>query len=102
MIPGWDLTRLNEYLRLFLGADEFERISIVSSSTGFVALTPRALADVVEAEISRLREFEDPAFTVIERVPPVDDLEGLLVRLGVLVDLVEMGSSTIVIGSGKT
>ncbi len=94
MIPGWDLTRLNEYLRLFLGADEFERISIVSSSTGFVALTPRALADVVEAEISRLREFEDPAFTVIERVPPVDDLEGLLVRLGVLVDLVEMGSST--------
>lgn len=101
MIPGWDLTRLNEYLRLFLGADEFERISIVSSSTGFVALTPRALADVVEAEISRLREFEDPAFTVIERVPPVDDLEGLLVRLGVLVDLVEMGSSTIVIGSGE-
>ncbi|PZC52685.1 type II secretory pathway, component HofQ [Mesotoga sp. TolDC] len=99
-IPGWDIARVSEYLRLFLGADDFDRISIVPSSTGFVALTPKALMEALEGEISRLREFEDPAFTVLERIPPVEDLEGLLSRLGVLVDLVSMGSSTIVIGSG--
>lgn len=99
-IPGWDIVRVSEYLRLFLGVDDFDRISIVPSSTGFVALIPRALVETVETEISRLREFEDPAFTVLERIPPVEDLEGLLSRLGVLVDLVSMGSSTIVIGSG--
>jgi len=100
-IPGWDIARISEYLRLFLGTDDFDRISIVPSSTGFVALSPRALIESVEAEIFRLREFENPAFTVLERIPPVDDLEGLLSRLGVLVDLVSMGSSTIVIGSSE-
>ena len=100
-IPGWDLARVSEYLRLFLGVDDFERISIMTSSSGFVALTPIVLAEVVKAEISRLREFEDPAFAVFDRIPPVDDLEGLLARLGVMVDLAKMGSSTIVIGSGE-
>ncbi len=100
-IPGWDLARVSEYLRLFLGVDDFERISIMTSSSGFIALTPIVLAEVVKAEISRLREFEDPAFAVFDRIPPVDDLEGLLARLGVMVDLAKMGSSTIVIGSGE-
>jgi hypothetical protein len=62
----------------------------MTSSSGFIALTPIVLAEVVKAEISRLREFEDPAFAVFERIPPVDDLEGLLARLGVMVDLAKM------------
>jgi len=98
-IPGWTTEDFGQYARFFLGADDFARISILESVGGYVILTPLDLKEPIESEVERIRKFEDPEFVVKEKLPPVEDLTGLLARLGVVVDLVPMGSSAIIIGS---
>ncbi len=98
-IPGWTTEDFGQYARFFLGADDFARISILESVGGYVVLTPLDLKEPIESELERIRKFEDPEFVVKEKLPPVEDLTGLLARLGVVVDLVPMGSSAIIIGS---
>ncbi|MDI9368040.1 MAG: type II secretory pathway, component HofQ, partial [Thermotogota bacterium] len=98
-IPGWTAEDFGQYTRFFLGADDFARISILESLAGYVVLTPLDLKEPIESEVERIRGFEDPEFVVKEKLPPVEDLTGLLARLGIIVDLVPMGSSAIIIGS---
>jgi hypothetical protein len=74
VVPGWNDAKYASYFMDFLGEDDFSRISITPSSSGYIVVGPLEVISRLVAEADRLAGIEDPFFVIETSLPAIDQL----------------------------
>jgi len=99
-IPGWDTTRLSAYLGVVFG-EKAEEISLVQTSKGYILNAPGSMASAIGEEFERLSRIENPSYSIETRMPNITEIDSLLARLGIIVDILQVEDYSVVVGSSE-
>ncbi|MDI3523327.1 type II and III secretion system protein [Kosmotoga sp.] len=98
-LPGWDDEKFNTYLESYLGEEAYKRIKIIPTTGGYLVIGDETTVKVVENEIERLRELENPYYLIVERLPRIEQFNDLLLRMGITVEIFPVNSKYILAGT---
>lgn len=98
-LPGWDEEKFSTYLESYLGEEGYNRIKIIPTIGGYLVIGNESTVKIVEDEIERLRELENPYYVIVERLPRIEQFNDLLLRMGITVEIFPVNSKYILAGT---
>ncbi|HCO69869.1 MAG TPA: type II secretory pathway, component HofQ, partial [Mesotoga infera] len=101
-VPGWDSDRLLSYLGVVLGVEKTASVSLVQTAKGYIVNCPQSILESIESEFERLRSIESPSYSIERRMPSLDEMNSLLSRLGIIVDILKVDDYFVIIGSSTS